>query len=198
MVEVADEQLVDAASSLSDIFGPIDVRVAEHPVAGIDVIVHLGTDYLATPQHGRGDVDRRRCRLGSGGQRGYGRGRWDGMTDLSAGDLAIAAARCADEKQGRNIVILEVSGVLAITEFFVVIDAPNRRLVRTLVEEVEERLRELTGRSPLRVEGLREQQWVLMDYGDIVVHVFLDEIRRFYEIERLYRDVARLDWAVDA
>ena len=94
--------------------------------------------------------------------------------------------------------ILEVSGVLAITEFFVVIDAPNRRLVRTLVEEVEERLRELTGRSPLRVEGLREQQWVLMDYGDIVVHVFLDEIRRFYEIERLYRDVAQLDWAVDA
>ena len=120
------------------------------------------------------------------------------MTDLSAGDLAIAAARCADDKQGRNIVILEVSGVLAITEFFVVIDAPNRPLVRTLVEEVEERLRELTGRSPLRVEGLREQQWVLMDYGDIVVHVFLDEIRRFYEIERLYRDVAQLDWAVDA
>ena len=62
VVEVADEQLVDAASSLSDIFGPIDVRVAEHPVAGIDVIVHLGTDYLATPQHGRGDVDRRRRR----------------------------------------------------------------------------------------------------------------------------------------
>ena len=120
------------------------------------------------------------------------------MTDLSAGDLAIAAARCADEKQGRNIVILEVSGVLAITEFFVVIDAPNRRLVRTLVEEVEERLRELTGRSPLRVEGVREQQWVLMDYGDIVVHVFLDEIRRFYEIERLYRDVARLHWAAES
>ena len=119
------------------------------------------------------------------------------MTDLSPGDLAIAAARCADDKQGRNIVILEVSGVLAITEFFVVIDAPNRRLVRTVVEDVEERLRELTGRSPLRVEGLREQQWVLMDYGDIVVHVFLDEIRRFYEIESLYRDVAQLDWAGD-
>jgi len=120
------------------------------------------------------------------------------MTDLSAGDLAIAAARCADEKQGRNIVILDVSAVLAITEFFVVIDAPNRRLVRTLVEEVEERLRGLTGRSPLRVEGVREQQWVLMDYGDIVVHVFLDEIRRFYEIERLYRDVARLHWAAES
>ncbi len=59
-------------------------------------------------------------------------------------------------------------------------------------------MRELTGRSPLRVEGVREQQWVLMDYGDVVVHVFLDEIRRFYEIERLYRDVAQLDWAVDA
>ena len=114
------------------------------------------------------------------------------MTDaLDAGDLAIAAARCADEKQGRNIVVLDVGDILAIAELFVVIDAPNRRLVRTLVDEIEQAVRELTGRSPLRVEGVREQQWVLMDYGDVVVHVFLDEIRRFYEIERLYRDVAQ-------
>ncbi len=117
------------------------------------------------------------------------------MTDMPASDLAIAAARCADDKQGRNIVILFVGDVLAITEYFVVIDAPNRRLVRTIVDEVEEQLRQLTGRSPIRVEGGNEQQWVLIDYGDIVVHVFLDEIRRFYEIERLYRDVAQLEWA---
>ncbi len=109
-------------------------------------------------------------------------------------EMALAAARSADEKQGRNIVILDVGDVLAITDFFVVIDAPNRRLVRTLVDEIEQSVRALSGRSPVRVEGLKEQQWVLVDYGDVIVHVFLDEVRRFYEIERLYRDVGKVDW----
>ena len=107
-------------------------------------------------------------------------------------DLALAAARSADEKQGRNIVVLDVGDVLAITDFFVVIDAPNRRLVHTLVDDIEQSVRALSGRSPVRVEGLKEH----LDYGDVVVHVFLDEVRRFYEIERLYRDVGRVDWAV--
>jgi len=116
------------------------------------------------------------------------------MSDVSAVDLAVAAARTADDKQGREIVVLNVGDVLAITEYFVVVDAPNRRLVKTIVDEVEESLRVRSGRSPLRVEGVAEQQWVLMDYGDVVVHVFLDEQRRFYEIERLYRDVPKVDW----
>jgi len=114
--------------------------------------------------------------------------------DMTAVDLAVVAARTADDKQGRNIVILDVGDVLAITEYFVVVDAPNRRLVKTIVDEVEESVRSCSGRSPIRVEGVNEQQWVLIDYGDVVVHVFLDEVRRFYEIERLYRDVATVDW----
>ena len=117
------------------------------------------------------------------------------VENAGARDVAIVAARCADEKQGRNIVVLDVGDVLAITEYFVVIDAPNRRLVRTIVDEVEESVRAATGRSPIRVEGLNEQQWVLMDFGEVVVHVFLDEVRRFYEIERLYKDVGKLDWS---
>jgi ribosome-associated protein len=108
--------------------------------------------------------------------------------------LAVTASRRAEEKQGRNIVVLDVRSVLGITDYFVVVDAPNRRLVRTLVDDVEAGVREATGRSPLRVEGEREQQWVLIDYGDVVVHVFLDEVRRFYEIERLYRDVPTISW----
>jgi ribosome-associated protein len=111
--------------------------------------------------------------------------------------LAEVAARAADDKQGRNIVVLDVGDILGIAELFVVLDAPNRRLVRTLVDEIEEQVRQATGRSPRRIEGEREQQWVLMDYGDVVVHVFLDEIRRFYEIERLYRDAPIVEWAVD-
>lgn len=121
-------------------------------------------------------------------------GRDEAVGDGDARDVAVIAARCADEKQGRNIVVLDVGDVLAITEYFVVVDAPNRRLVRTIVDDVEAAVRAATDRSPIRVEGLNEQQWVLMDFGDVVVHVFLDEVRRFYEIERLYRDVATVDW----
>jgi ribosome-associated protein len=109
--------------------------------------------------------------------------------------LATIAARAADEKQGRNILVLDVGDILAIAELFVVLDAPNRRLVRTLVDEIEQAVSAATGRSPRRVEGVREQQWVLMDYGDVVIHVFLDEIRHFYEIERLYRDAPTVDWS---
>jgi ribosome-associated protein len=108
--------------------------------------------------------------------------------------LAEVAARAADEKQGRNIIVLDVGEILGIAELFVVLDAPNRRLVRTLIDDIEASVRAATGRSPRRVEGLREQQWVLIDYGDVVIHVFLDEIRRFYEIERLYRDAPSVDW----
>jgi len=85
--------------------------------------------------------------------------------------------------------------VLGVTEYFVITAAPNRRLVRRLVEEIEEQVRAATGRSPVRSEGVQEQQWVLVDYGDVVVHVFLDEVRDFYEIERLYRDVPVITWA---
>jgi ribosome-associated protein len=122
------------------------------------------------------------------------------MTDVpldggaEARTVAEIAARAADDKQGRNIVVLDVGDILGIAELFVVLDAPNRRLVRTLVDEIEHQIRVHTGRSPRRTEGEREQQWVLLDYGDVVIHVFLDEIRRFYEIERLYRDAPVVDW----
>ena len=117
--------------------------------------------------------------------------------DDDARRLAVAAARVADAGKGTDVRVLDVGEVLAVTSYFVIVGAPNRRLVRSLVDEIEMRCRELTGRSPLRTEGVREQQWVLLDYGDVVVHVFLDEIRAFYEIERLYRDVPVIDWSAD-
>jgi ribosome-associated protein len=107
---------------------------------------------------------------------------------------ARAAARAAAAKGGQDTVILEVAEVLAITDAFVITDGRNRRQVLTIAEEVEARLKAEAGISPLRVEGLQEGQWVLLDYGDIVVHVFLDEIRRFYELERLWSDAPRLEW----
>ena len=107
---------------------------------------------------------------------------------------AVLAARAADDKQGVDPVVLDVGRVLAITDYFVITSAPNTRLVRTLAEEIEARVKAGDGASPRRVEGLGEASWVLLDYGDVVVHVFLDETRRFYDLERLWSDVPRVDW----
>lgn len=84
--------------------------------------------------------------------------------------------------------------VLAITEAFVITSAGNSRLVKAVVEEVEHVVAQAGGGKPRRVEGLDRLEWVLMDYGDIVVHVFADETRQFYELERLWADVPRLEW----
>lgn len=84
--------------------------------------------------------------------------------------------------------------MLGVCDAFVIASAPNTRLVRTLADEVEKQVKTAGGSAPLRVEGLRDLTWVLLDYGDVVVHVFLDETRRFYDIERLYRDCPRLPW----
>jgi len=118
----------------------------------------------------------------------------DAPVDDSPLALARAAALAADDKKGDRTLVFEVGDVLAITEFFVITSASNRRLVRTLVESVEEAVRSTCGRSPRRMEGIAELQWVLMDYGEIVVHVFSEEMRAYYEIERLYRDVPSIDW----
>jgi ribosome-associated protein len=115
--------------------------------------------------------------------------------DLSSADLATTIARIADAEHGSDILVLQVGEMLAVTECFVIVGASNRRLVRSLVDAIEVQTRALTGRAPVRSEGVREQQWVLIDYGDVVVHVFLNEVREFYEIERLYRDAPIITWA---
>ncbi len=123
-------------------------------------------------------------------RRGTGR-----TVDTSALELARMIAGIADAEHGSNVIVLEVGDVLGVTEYFVIVSASNRRLVHTLVEEIEVQTKDQIGRSPLRSEGVRENQWVLVDYGDVVVHVFLAEIRDFYEIERLYTDVPKIDWS---
>lgn len=109
-------------------------------------------------------------------------------------ELARLAARAADEKQGLDVRIIDVSSVLPMVGLFVVTSAGNPRLVRTIAGEIEDKVRDRTGRSPLRSEGLAESQWILLDYGDVVIHVFAEETRRFYEIERLYRDRPSIGW----
>lgn len=116
------------------------------------------------------------------------------IVDPEAHALAVICAQVADAEHGREIHVCAVGDVLGITEYFVVASAGNRRLVRTLAERIEEQVKQRVGRSPLRAEGLGEQQWILIDYGDVVVHLFLDEVREFYAIERLYLDAPTVDW----
>ena len=115
--------------------------------------------------------------------------------DLNSLELAVFIARVIDEKQGENTIVLPVGPVVGITEYFIVTSASNVRLVRAITDAVLNNVREAVGKGPLRSEGTREQQWVLIDYGDVVVHIFIDEMRRFYEIERLYKDIVPTPWA---
>jgi ribosome-associated protein len=102
-------------------------------------------------------------------------------------DLAVAAAEAASAKFATDIVALDVSAPLAITEVFVLCSAANDRQVRAIVDAIEERLHGM-GAKPLRREGETEGRWVLLDFGDIVVHVQLAEERIHYAIERLWKD----------
>lgn len=111
---------------------------------------------------------------------------------------ARAAARAASAKGGDDTVIIEVGELLAITDAFVITSGRNSRQVKSIAEEVEAKLKAGDGISPLRVEGLAEAQWVLLDYGDLVVHVFLDETREYYDLERLWSDAPRLAWEDEA
>jgi len=116
------------------------------------------------------------------------------MTANDPFDLAVAAARAADDKGGTEIVVLDVSKIVGIVGWFVVVSARNPRLVGAVTEAIEEKVREEFGESPRYVEGKSDRRWVLLDYADLVVHVFLDEEREFYRIERLYSDAPVAQW----
>jgi ribosome-associated protein len=109
--------------------------------------------------------------------------------------FVVAAARAADAKSGRDTVVLDVGPVLAITSWFVITSAPNSRAVRAIVDNVEEEVARVGGPRPTAIEGRDTWQWVLMRYPDFVVHVFDEETRAYYELERLWRDVPTVDWA---
>jgi ribosome-associated protein len=119
--------------------------------------------------------------------------RSDRSSQASGRDLAVAAARAAADKQAERVVVMDVRELIVITDYFVIASGGSDRQVKTIVEEVERSLRDL-GMKPVRREGLEDPQWVLLDYVDIVVHVFAPEERDFYDLERLWRDAPLLEW----
>jgi ribosome-associated protein len=109
-----------------------------------------------------------------------------------------SAALAADDKKALDVVVLDVGEVLSITGWFVISSGTNPRQVRTIAEEVEAQLKADHDLAPLRVEGLDGLRWVLLDYGDFVVHVFHEEERDYYQLERLWADVPQVAWRPDA
>ena len=101
--------------------------------------------------------------------------------------MAGVAARASSAKLAQDVVVIDVSAQLVITDCFVIASASNERQVNAIVDEVEEKMR-LAGYKPARREGTREGRWVLLDYVDIVVHVQHTDERNFYALDRLWRD----------
>ena len=112
---------------------------------------------------------------------------------ISSNDLAVAAARAAADKQAERVVVLDVRELIVITDYFIIVSGTSERHVKSISEDIEKALREL-GAKPVRREGEAGARWLLLDFIDVVVHVFDDEERDFYDLERLWADAPRLAW----
>lgn len=101
------------------------------------------------------------------------------------------AVRAADDKKAQDLVVLRLSALTSFTDYFLICSGNSTRQVQAVADEIEAQLKK-EGLRPLSVEGYNNAEWVLMDYGPMVVHVFLENARRFYDLERLWRDAERV------
>lgn len=111
---------------------------------------------------------------------------------------ALAAAAAADDKKGIDTLVIDVGDVISVTDAFVITHGANPRQVRAVVEGVEAGVKAAGGPALVRTEGADARQWVLLDYGCFVVHVFDAETRAFYQLERLWGDCPIIDWQAQA
>lgn len=112
-------------------------------------------------------------------------------------ELVNIAARAADSKQGEDLVALDVSGPLPLTDIFLLATGRNERNVLAIAAEIEDKLNE-AGVKTLRREGRQEGRWVLLDFGDMVAHVFHEEDRLYYSLERLWKDCPAISLELDS
>lgn len=111
--------------------------------------------------------------------------------------LARIAAQAADDKLGTDLVGLDVSANLPLTDIFLLVTGRNERMVLSIAEEIEDQVLAQASQKAIRREGREEGRWVLLDFGDLVVHVFHEEDRMYYGLERLWRDAPIVDLDVD-
>ncbi len=109
----------------------------------------------------------------------------------------VTAAEAADSKLAHDTVVLAMTELFGVVDAFVIASASNTRHVRTLVDEIERKVKEAHGFAPTRVEGLADATWVLLDYGDFIVHVFLQDARDYYDLEHLWSGAPRAAWRED-
>jgi ribosome-associated protein len=118
------------------------------------------------------------------------------MSDVTISQaIATAAAEAARDKQAADVVVLDVAALLTITDYFVICSVASGPQLKAVTEAVEERIRNGLDRRPVRREGDAEGGWLLLDYIDVVVHVFGEEEREYYDLERLWSDAPRPAWA---
>lgn len=106
-------------------------------------------------------------------------------------EMALAAYNALDEKKGEDIKIIEIAGVSTIADYFIISNGTNDSQVQAMADSVEEKLLKL-GHTPKQIEGIRNKSWILMDYGDIVIHIFSKDDRIFYDLERIWKDGVEL------
>lgn len=117
--------------------------------------------------------------------------------ELYASSLANAlmAAHLADQLRGQNILVLDLTGVTAIVDFFIIATANSQRQAHAIADEVNRKLKHEDGNRRISIEGYRtEGNWILTDYGDVVLHVFTPEGRLLYNLEQLWADAPRIEW----
>jgi ribosome-associated protein len=107
-------------------------------------------------------------------------------------EAVVIAARAAGEKKATDIVVLDLRQIASFTEYFLICTGANPRQVKAISDGIEEQLRK-TGKRPLHIEGYSSAEWILLDYGDFIAHVFSSASRRFYDLERLWRDGKRIE-----
>lgn len=118
--------------------------------------------------------------------------------NITARDAALIAARAADEKKATDIMVQEVSELIGVTDYFVIVTAQNARQVDAIIDEIEDKLLEDAGLKPTHREVSADGSWSLLDYGHLVVHVFQPETREFYRLETLWNDAPIIDLSKEA
>ncbi len=103
------------------------------------------------------------------------------------------ALHCAAEKKGINISVLDLRDITSFAEFFIITSGTNQRQVQAICDEINEQLKKQLSQKPVRIEGYTTAEWVLMDYGDFIVHIFDQKARQFYDLERLWRDARKVE-----
>ena len=107
--------------------------------------------------------------------------------------LALAAARTAAENRGRDIAVLDLRDLTAIFDYFVIATGTSRRQLHAISEEIDRALQDDLGDERLGIEGYAESRWIVLDYGSVVIHLFEDETRSYYDLENLWAEAKRVD-----